>query len=275
MILPRVAMLALLWAALGSSACSSTDPLVAVPPTLSAPLSVSLPTRTPVPDDTGWRAAGEGIETRELAVNHQEQTDRLFMARVEPSRAAFRVRYNPELPRRVGEWLESERAQLIVNGGFFTPDHRALGLLITDGAPVGESYEGRGGLFGVSGDGVQVRSLILQPYRLDEVFDQMVQSFPMLLIGNGALNDQIQDDGGIAPRTVVALDRQGRVVFLVSPRATFSLLELAVWLAQSDLDLDTALNLDGGTSSGLMVQTAEGRWGIDSWVRVPAVIAIP
>jgi uncharacterized protein YigE (DUF2233 family) len=64
------------------------------------------------------------------------------------------------------------------------------------------------------------------------------------------------------------------VVFLVSPRATFSLTDLAMWLAQSDLDLDAALNLDGGTSSGLMARTGIGLWGADSWIGVPAVIVV-
>jgi hypothetical protein len=36
--------------------------------------------------------------------------------------------------------------------------------------------------------------------------------------------------------------------------------------------LDTALNLDGGTSSGLMLAGRDGPTGVDSWVKVPAVI---
>jgi hypothetical protein len=49
---------------------------------------------------------------------------------------------------------------------------------------------------------------------------------------------------------------------------------LAVWLANSDLDIDTALNFDGGSSSGLAVWTPTGRWGVDSANKVPAVITV-
>ena len=239
-------------------------------PTLSR---TPAPQATPLPDDTGWRAAGEGIETRELNVTHRRRPERLYIARVDPNRVTFQVRYDPARPSRVSQWLDAAPARLIVNGGFFDVNNRALGLLISDGQSFGASYEGLGGLFGVSGGRVHVRSLIAQPLDPGEVFEQMAQSFPMLLAG-GAINAQMRDDGRVAPRTVVGMDRAGRVVFLVSPRPTFSLSDLATWLARSDLELDAALNLDGGTSSGLIVRTADGLWGTDSWVAVPAVIAV-
>ncbi len=259
----RLAILALLM-----SACSAGGPLAPTPAQTLAPA------RAPLPADTGWRAAIEGIETRELDVMHRGRRDRLYIARVDPKRVTFRVRYDPNQPRRVGQWMDAEHARLIVNGGFFDPDNRVLGLLIADGISIGQSYEGLGGLFGVSGGRVQVRSLIHQPYQLGESFEQMLQSFPTLLVGSGLINDQIRDDGRLAPRSVVGIDRTGCVVFLVSPRATFSVAGLADWLAQSDLDLDSALNLDGGTSSGLMVRTDNGLWGADSWVEIPAVIVV-
>jgi len=46
---------------------------------------------------------------------------------------------------------------------------------------------------------------------------------------------------------------------------------MATWLADSDLDIDVALNLDGGASSGLWIpQVAQ----IDSLTAVPVVIAV-
>ena len=233
------------------------------------------PTRTPVLADTGWQPAGDGVEIRELDVAHGLARDRLFVARVDPGSVAFRVRYDPNHPLRVGEWLAGAQreARLVVNGGFFDPQNRALGLLIADGALFGQTYVDLGGLFGVRQRRVQVRSLILEPYRPGEVFDHMVQSFPMLLVG-GRVNSAMRDDGRTAPRTVVGVDRQRRVVFLISPRLTFSVASLAGWLVQSDLDLESALNLDGGTSSGLLVRTESGIWGIDSWSPVPAVIEV-
>jgi len=82
------------------------------------------------------------------------------------------------------------------------------------------------------------------------------------------------DEGQPARRTVVAQDRQGRLLFVIAPRGYLSLHETARWLADSDLDIDMALNLDGGQSSGLYLSAEETDIRIDSWVAVPAVIVV-
>ena len=266
-------LIAIIGLSIALGACATSDLALPLNPINPLPTRTPVPTSTPIPADSGWQTAARGIEIRELDVNHQGRHDRLMLARLDPALLSIRVRYDAERPRRASDWLDDPAAQLIVNGGFFDPEHRALGLLIADGVSFGETYEALGGLFGVSAGRVVVRSLILEPYQRGEAFEQMVQSFPMLLNG-GAVNTSIRDNHALAPRTVVGLDRAGRVVFLVSPRSTFSLTDMAVWLAQSDLDLDAALNLDGGTSSGLLVRTASGVWGVDSWVSVPAIIEV-
>ena len=86
------------------------------------------------------------------------------------------------------------------------------------------------------------------------------------------LNPADADDGRPARRTVVAQDYQGRILFIVAPRGYLSLHELARFLAESDLDLDVALNLDGGASTGLWLRTDEMSVESDSLIPVPSVI---
>jgi len=62
------------------------------------------------------------------------------------------------------------------------------------------------------------------------------------------------DDGRPARRTVVAQDLEGRILLIIAPRGYLSLHELAFFLSESDLDLDVALNLDGGFSTGLWLR---------------------
>jgi uncharacterized protein YigE (DUF2233 family) len=100
---------------------------------------------------------------------------------------------------------------------------------------------------------------------------QAVQAFPMLVHSGGQVGIS-EDDGQLARRTVVGQDRKGRIVFVVSPDAFFTLKNLAAFLAVSDLELDTALNLDGGPSAGLMLAGPSGSIGVDSWIKIPAVI---
>jgi uncharacterized protein YigE (DUF2233 family) len=114
---------------------------------------------------------------------------------------------------------------------------------------------------------------VQEPYS-GEPLTYALQNFPMLVLPGGAPNLAIDDNGRAAPRTVVAQDRSGRLVFLASPGPFFTLTGLGQWLAAGDLDLDRALNLDGGTSTGLLLRAGERSLGTDSWVGVPNVIVV-
>jgi hypothetical protein len=72
----------------------------------------------------------------------------------------------------------------------------------------------------------------------------------------------------------VAQDFGGRILLIVAPRGYLGLHELAVFLAESDLGIDIALNLDGGYSTGLWLEADEGSARIDSRVAVPSVISV-
>jgi uncharacterized protein YigE (DUF2233 family) len=260
----RLALLGLLLAVI---ACN-----VALEPTPT--LTPMPPTRTPEPLDTGWQPVSAGLEARRLLVMAGELGDRLWLVRLDPAQARFRVLYDPANPRTVRGWFDAHPVRLAVNAGYFTPEKAATALVVSDGQCSGQSYSGFGGMFSVSGESALVRSLIAHPYLPDEPLDQAVQSFPMLL-QSGGLPAIEKDDGKLARRTVIAQDRAGRIVFLVSSLPIFSLKTLSDFLLTSDLDLDVALNLDGGTSSGLWYADPAGRTvGVDSWVNIPAVIVV-
>jgi uncharacterized protein YigE (DUF2233 family) len=245
-----------------------------VVPASAIPAASAAPTATPEPPLGAWRTLQPGLEYRELDVTLGQRTDRLRLARVDPQQLQFRVVYDPSQPKRVSAWLETEGAQLAVNGGYFDPNNQALGLLIHDGVLWGQSYEGFGGMFAVSGERARVRWNVAEPYVPGEPLTSARQNFPMLVLPGGAPNTGIDDNGQFALRTAVGQDRQGRIVFIDSPGAVFTLTGLGQWLAASDLDLDTALNLDGGSSSGLVVREGTQRRGVDSWVEVPDAIVV-
>ena len=254
-------------------ATPSIDFMTPLSPTI-APSITRAPTAAPVPPDTGWRTLAPGIEYRELRVTLDDRSDRLRLARVDPAQARVRIIYNPDSPRRVSEWLVSTQAQMAINGNYFDPQNRALGLIIGEGGRTGVNYEGFGGMLAIAEGTVKVRWNVNEPYRPDEALTYAMQNFPMLVLPGGEANTQIDDNERLAPRSVVAQDRSGRLVFVVSPSLTFTLTGLGQWLAASDLDIDTALNLDGGTSTGLMLRDGDQTLGTDSWVNVPSVIVV-
>jgi exopolysaccharide biosynthesis protein len=229
-----------------------------------------LPSPTPEPDDTGWQNVGNGIESRRLKVDVGGASSRLWIARLDPARVHLRVLYDPDNPRLVSEWFESSHPLLVVNAGYFTPDHHATGLIIAEGKRSGQSYTGFGGMLAVRSDRVEVRWLVAKPYSASEPLQQAVQAFPMLVHSGKPTLDE--DDGKVSRRTAVGQDRRGRIVFVSSTDLVFTLKSLSTFLAASDLELDSALNLDGGTSAGLLLAGRDGPIGVDSWVQVPAVI---
>lgn len=259
-----------LMAAVVLSSCVYVE--VTTPPAPPLPTDTPRPIVPAVPDDTGWQEIQTGVEYRELRVKIEERADHLRIARVDPARVRLRVLYDPHQPRQVSAWLNSTSAVLVVNGNYFDPQYRALGLIVSEGVTVGRVYEGFGGMLAIGEDSVKVRANAIEPYRTDEPLRYVLQNFPMLVLPGGRANDQIEDNQQRAPRTAVAQDRSGRIVFVVSPLTLFTLTEFGQWLAASDLDLDVALNLDGGTSSGLLVRGADRIVGVDSWVSVPSVI---
>jgi uncharacterized protein YigE (DUF2233 family) len=214
-----------------------------------------------------------GIETRSLDVAADAATERIALIRLDPGNVTFQVLYSPGEPRLVSAWAEQTGALLVVNAGYFTPEFQVTGLTISDGQVYGASYGDYAGMFAVPRQGTaNVRWLRTSPYDPQEPLREAVQCFPVLVKPGGVMGFPADADAGqTTRRTVVAQDGDGRILFLVAPNGYLSLHALAVWLVGSDLDIDTALNLDGGPSSGLWVASGPK---IDSLVPVPAVIAV-
>ena len=256
----------------------TTDPLRPVPtlfPTAARlPTALAGPTvATPVPD-AGWVAGRPGLEVRHLrlALAPDQPAATLVIVRIDPATVRLRVAYAPEQPRGLRSWFEQQRPLLAINGSFFNQEYRSTALLISDGAVSGDSYDGFGGMFAVASDGgITLRSLRDQPYDPTEPLAQALQSFPMLVFPGGAPAN-IEDNGQQARRSVIAIDRAGRLLLIVGPTNGFTLRGLAEWLSQSDLDIDRALNLDGGSSTGLYLKDGTLEEGIDSFGPLPIVL---
>ena len=70
----------------------------------------------------------------------------------------------------------------------------------------------------------------------------------------------------------IARDSQGRFIFLVTGIGLFTLSHLSQYLADSDLGFESALNLDGGASAGILL--SDPKEGIPSFSLLPTVILV-
>ena len=240
------------------------------------PGSSAVPTAPSTPSmDTGWQADDQNLELRHIRIKRADgNLVPLVIVRLVPQAFALRVAYTPEKPRLLRNWAISSQPTIALNGGFFLENYQPVGLIVSDGVAYGQSYEGFGGMLALTADGtLTLRALRDQPYDPNEAIEQSLQSFPMLMFPGGLAAD-FEDNGQKARRTVLAFDRQGRMLIIIAPGSDLSLRELADWLLASDLELDRALNLDGGPSTGLFLSSGQLREQIDSLGVLPIVLLL-
>jgi len=200
--------------------------------------------------------------------------DTVTIVRFDLHKVKLSVGYQPGQPLLMHEWMQQGRAIAIINGGYFDQQNNATALVVSNGKVFGESYAGFGGMLSVNSQGkVSLRSLHQQPYYPNkEQLEQATQSSPMLMLGGK--RTQFNADASQTRRSIVAMDKQGRLLFIVSPGQVFSLDQLADQLASSDLSIDTALNLDGGASTSLYINAGHSHVAIDSLAKLPLVVII-
>ena len=224
---------------------------------------------------SSWTAIAPGIERREmvLPVASASAQGTALVVRADPTLAALRVHYSPGAARSLGEWQRAlPDAGVIVNGAFFDEADRALGLIVSDGQPYGQSFIGFGGMLEVDAAGARVRSLVSSPYQGEPLW-QAVQAFPMLIEQGGVLAPQGDGFDQRSRRTWIGQDRVGRIIFGVTHNL-ITLADLQAWLLASDLDLAAAFALDGGRSTGLVIQTLSHQENYPALDRLPSVVAL-
>ena len=256
------ACLAAVVALLGCNLARVDGPPAGDPPASSTPAS-------------GWTTIAPGIERREMAlpVASVLAQGTALLVRVDSTVAMLGVQYSPGAARTLGEWQRAlPDAQVIVNGALFDEADRALGLVISDGQGYGESFVGFGGMLQVDASGARVRSLVNSPYQGERLW-QAVQAFPVLIEQGGVLAPQGDGFDQRSRRTWIGQDRAGRIILGVTHNL-ITLADLQAWLLASDLDLEVAFALDGGRSTGMVIQTPSHQESYPAFDRLPSVVVV-
>ncbi len=262
---------------------SSSPTPSAIPDTpVATPTVTASPTATPVP--LTWQWIGIGVERTyvPVVIPNLDALDHVYALRFDPSRVGFQVLHEPGEAYSIDEWREKSGAPIVVNGSFFSGANHPVGRIVIDGqlygSPLDYGYDSIGmpGVFTVLDDvpeiyalGRMASSYSPQGFR----FDQAMECYPMLLLP-GSQPAYPTETGKTARRTVIAIDNDGNVVVLLIDSPIFTLHQLSEWLAKSGLNLDIALNLDGGRSSGLSISLGEEERRFSSVVPLPIALGI-
>jgi uncharacterized protein YigE (DUF2233 family) len=246
--------------------CASTLYFVNAEPGAKPAMPVMIVTHTPSPNiaptldtapEAGWSLRQPGLERRVIPIydSANQQVESLHIWRLDQKYFRIDVAYD-ETPKTLETWQEETNALMVVNGGYYSIEnelHIPDGLTIVNGQPSGRSFN-YGGMLAIGATRAELRWLIQQPYNPDEPLQAALQSFPILVEPGGKLGFGRERENNVpARRTVLGQDTNGRILFIVAPQGYFTLHQLSVYLTESDLNLDIAVNLDGGGSTGVLV----------------------
>jgi hypothetical protein len=253
--------------------CEFIQPLPAKTPTPTTTFTPApLPTVTAAPQAAhDWQQLQPGLQRRTLEIKKDGvHLESLFVLRLQPDHFQFGVAYNPQ-GLTLERWQAHTGALIVVNGGYFRLEDEIYipnGLTVVDGLAIGESYSAFGGMLAVTEYGPELRWLAQQPFDPHERLQAALQSFPILVKPGGQLGFPAEHEDHIsARRTVIAQDTQGRILLMVAPQGNLTLHQLSDYLSNADLEIDIAINLDGGPSSGIHLS--------DPLVKIPAVSPLP
>ncbi|MCC7357499.1 phosphodiester glycosidase family protein [Candidatus Uhrbacteria bacterium] len=236
------------------------------------PASTKMPiSHTPVLKQQDWAMIANGIQQKSVSLS-SPQTGHLLLTAFDPKQFDFRFAYSTS-SKTVTEWHQVfSSAVAVFNGSYFHEDKTPSGDLITQGKDASSRA------FDLDKSAV----LELAPQfrivdTLNQPFDaaasqEAAQSFPMLVRrGQSAV---LEDSGKTARRTFVGVRNDGWAVFGVLADSELSLFQLSQKLSQTDLQMQTALNLDGGPSTGYSFTAGNIEQVANSFTQVPISIIV-
>lgn len=233
----------------------TTPPTITLSPTFPPTIEV-----TPIIQDNGWGLLQPGLESRLINIydNQNQLLESLHILRLDQNLFRLDVSYD-ETPKDLENWQAETKANIVVNGGYFRAENGKYipnGLTIINGKAFGDSYDTFGGMLAINEKSAELRWLASKPYDSTEKLLAALQSFPLLIKPGGELGFPKQyEDNLKARRTVIGQDKNGNLFFIIASEGYFTLHELSAYLTESDLNLDIAINLDGGPSSGIIIDS--------------------
>lgn len=219
-----------------------------------------------------WRALERGLNFAEIQVfRNNEPVETLAVVKVDPANNAFRVQHHQ--PQSITGWQQELGAPVVFNASYYCRNAQPCGLILSNGKPIGPRRNSRmRGMFVAEPKGLSpdipratILDLTTTPISVKNLpWTQGVQSYPLLVDYKGQI--RVQSNQKAAQRTVIAIDRHGYILIMNTNAAYFTLHDFAQFLKASTLEIDSALNLDGGSEAQLYIKTKDfEKFSPSSW----------
>jgi exopolysaccharide biosynthesis protein len=221
------------------------------------------------------RGAGAGVEHRRIVLTESETDERatLDLALLSTKAATLRVIDNPA-GEDLAAVMRRENYLAGVNGGYFDPENKPVGLLISDGKLIAPLRKARllSGVMIVSNGRIQL--LRVAEYSSKRKATAALQCGPFL-VDRGQPVPGLNDTRP-ARRTFVVTGGADRAAIGFCSGVTLAQLGkiLATPEVAADLKAQRALNLDGGSSSAFWFAGERGPFSISEQKTVRDFVAV-
>lgn len=190
-----------------------------------------------------WRSVAPGLEYTALDLEMGKL--HAFKIDLKQNRLAL---LSPREPSTIKDMALNAHALLAVNGGFFTPDGKPLGLRIDNEKLLSPLKPiSWWGIFSLRNNMPELSSM--KTFKFSNDIDFAIQAGPRLVVNN----DIPRLKEGVGNRTAIGYNQNNDIIIVVSENAQLTTLQLAKILRRPEkhggLGCLYALNLDGGSSS--------------------------
>lgn len=220
-----------------------------------------------------WSTIINGVDLKQVTVDTNSTTELFTIVRFDTTAHSLQVAIDTAHPKTITQWQEQLQAAVVINGNYFDEKYTPTTKVIVAGKGYGPYLSGQTAMIHTTNQTTPQQWIFGKANKA--VLDQAwfgLQSYPLLLQESKVVFTAGSDD--VAQRTVVAQDDAGHMYFITTEYGLLALNQLANVLAtQLNLSLTAALNLDGGTSTGIAIQSEMVTYKEDS-APVPVVLYI-
>ena len=228
-------------------------------------------------DEFPWQKIEEGFEFKAAQIDGQPYQSLIKLKILRVGLEKFQVRvldtrvYGTD---RMEIRLLAKKAQALaaINGGFFTPEYRPLGLLIVDGKEVNPLRRADWGVFLIQEN--RPRIIHTNEFQNDRNISQAMQVGPRLVV-NGR---QLQMKRQMARRSALGVTMKYQLILLSTDDTDVYAQDLARIFhlpeSQGGLECRDAMVLDGGPSAQMYAEYKDlkidipGGWGVPNGIGV-------
>ncbi len=219
-----------------------------------------------------WNKLAQGVlYAKYTFVPEQDKRTIVHAFQLDPTKVKLRIvtaNSSSSQGETVKAMAKQAKANLVINGGFFTPEHKSIGLMINKGKVLNSLHKTSWwSIFVLKNN----KATIIRPkdYKFSKKIQMAIQAGPRLVV-NGHIPKHKK---GKATRTAIGIDKFGKIILVVTDGSSITLNKLANKMKESryngGLECKYAMALDGGGSSQLYADIG------DFELFLPGVSTIP